>query len=270
MGLVATIGALLSYRVVLPNLLINGGQDFGLLEEISFFTMVLVLLGLGLLFVGITYCFHRKRPDRQVNPSSETRVLQCVLRGGRYFRIFLISALIYGMILAITSGTFVFRPGANFSVSYGVAVPSVVTVVCCGQFGEMPQLVIYLTQNFAILLVPLNLIILLTASWLVGLNAGIAVLAYKSRMNSGTQWFSGLGAVLGLFTACPTCAGLFLMSVLGVTSTLVLTVGSLQGVFLLTGISSLVIAPIVSSRQIVNGSLHMCATNCGGTAHHET
>lgn len=261
LGVVMVTGSLLFYRAVLSVSLIKGVLESGELVEVSYVTLVLVLTGLGLASAGITSFLRRSGThSTQQNRGSAMGILSAVLRDRLYSRIFLVSTLIYGISFGIASGTFVYRPGADFSSTYGVAVPSVLTIVCCGQFGEMPQFVIYLTQNLGILLVPINLILLFTLSWLTGLNAGIAAFAYRNRIKStGSQWSSGLGAILGLFTACPTCAGLFFMTILGLTGALAMTLASLQGFFVVFGVPLLAITPILSLRRIMSRCLDTCA-----------
>lgn len=126
----------------------------------------------------------------------------------------------------------------------------------------MPQFVVYLTQQFAILIVPVNLILLFAVSWLVGINAAIATYAYKNRSsNVRRQWFGGLGAIVALFTACPTCAGFFLLTMLGLGGavTFALTLSSLQGVFIAVGLPMLLITPVLTAQQIPRERATSCA-----------
>src|SRR5437899_12787274 len=88
-------------------------------------------------------------------------------------------------------------------------------VICCGPLGQMPQFVVYLTQQFAILIVPVNLVLLIAVSWLVGLNVSIASYSYTNESRSVRgKWFGGLGAIVGLFSVCLPCAGFFLLLML--------------------------------------------------------
>ena len=125
----------------------------------------------------------------------------------------------------------------------------------------MPQFVVYLTQQFAILVIPVNLILLFAVSWLVGLNAAVATYAYNHRSSSvGNQWMGGLGAIVALFTACPTCAGFFLLTMLGLTGavTFALALSSIQSLFIVVGLPLLMIAPIVTARRIPKGWMISC------------
>jgi len=121
--------------------------------------------------------------------------------------------------------------------------------------------VVYLTQQFAILVIPVNLILLFAVSWLVGLNAAVATYAYNHRSSSvGSHWMGGLGSIVALFTACPTCAGFFLLTMLGLTGavTFALTLSSLQSLFIVVGLPLLMIAPIVTARRIPKSWMISC------------
>jgi hypothetical protein len=117
----------------------------------------------------------------------------------------------------------------------------------------MPQFVLYLTQNLAVLFVPINTILLLAVSWLVGLNVSLAVFAFRNRAPSAvTGWLGSVGAFVGLFSACPTCAGFFLFSALGLSSGL--SVGlvffSTQAVFVAVGFPLLLLTPLIAAKRL--------------------
>lgn len=183
-------------------------------------------------------------------------ILSHALNDKQSFRVFVLGSIIYGIFFAFVSSFLVYQPLGSFSESYGVRVPSMLPVICCGSLGQMPQFVVYLTHQIAILIVPVNLILLFTVSWLVGINAGIATYAYKNRAsNVRPQWFGGFGAIVGLFTACPTCAGFFLLTMLGLSGavTFAVTLSSLQAVFIAVGLPLLLVAPVLTARKIPNG-----------------
>ena len=171
-----------------------------------------------------------------------------------YSRVFAASSIGYGLAFGVTSSTFVYQPGLAFSTDYGVNVPSVAEALCCGGFGQMPQLVMYLTQNLAILLIPINLILMFTASWLVGLNTALATYSFRNAPKvAGLRWIGGLGGFIGLFTACPTCASFFLLTTIGLTGavSLAASLASFQGFFIGIGITVLIATPILASSRIL-------------------
>jgi MFS family permease len=88
---------------------------------------------------------------------------------------------------------------------------------------------------------------------LVGINASVAFYALRNRpAGAGTRWFGALGAFVGLFTACPTCAGFFLASLLGGfgATTLALGLAPFQALFIAIALPALVIAPVLTARNM--------------------
>jgi hypothetical protein len=74
------------------------------------------------------------------------------------------------------------------------------------------------------------------------------------------SWFGGVGALLGLFASCPTCAGLAIISLLAGTGALSVSFffGPLQTVLLLVSIPILIITPLLSARSLLNVDGRAC------------
>jgi len=256
LGGVLVVGSLLWYQIELVRSLVIGNSDIGVLEATAYAVLGLIFLGLTVSFLGLTIYLRMISSEKSsASRSSLMNRLSIMIANRRSARVFVLTALGYGLFFGVVSSTLVFQPGVVSSEAYGVRVPSVVPVVCCGAFGQMPQLVVYLTQQIAILIIPSNLILLFAVSWLVGLNAATASYAYINRPKmAGGKWLTGLGAFIGLFTVCPTCAGFFVMEVLGLGGAvgLALTLSSLQTVFIATSIPVLMITPILAMRRICN------------------
>ena len=69
---------------------------------------------------------------------------------------------------------------------------------------------IRLTENLSVLLIPLNLILAVSVSLLVGFNIVLNVHAFqlaRSQARRKLSAVSSMGAFSGLFIGCPTCAG---------------------------------------------------------------
>lgn len=256
LGGLTALSSLLLYQSIVSSLPV-GSRNIQSLAETAYVVLALVLAGVCLSLGGVTRYFMLRSPRNGATKSSLTViVLSHALNDKKSFRVFILGSVIYGIFFAFVSSFLVYQPLGSFSESYGASVPSMLPVICCGSLGQMPQFVVYLTHQFAILIVPVNLILLLTVSWLVGINAGIATYAYKNRAsNVRPQWFGGFGAIVGLFTACPTCAGFFLLTMLGLSGavTLAVTLSSLQAVFIAVGLPLLLIAPVLTARKIPNG-----------------
>lgn len=229
-------------------------RSIGFLQDTAYLVLALMIVGLLALLIGATLYFRQPGSKNFAGSRSRTMItLSLTLNNKASFRVFVLSALLYGLLFGFLSSSIAYRPSGVLSEGSSVNIPSSLAVLCCGVLGQMPQFVIYLSQQFAILIIPINLILLVTVSWLVGLNAGMGMFAYKNRPNhSGGKWLWGFGAVVGLFTACPSCAGFFLVTMLGLTGAigLALTLASLQGAFIGVGLPILLITPILTSRRI--------------------
>jgi hypothetical protein len=229
-------------------------RTIGFLRETAYLVLALMIVGLVAVFIGATQYFRQRGSKNFAGESSRTMItLSLTLNDKASFRVFFLSALLYGLLFGFLSSSIAYRPSGVLSEGSSVSIPSSLAVLCCGVLGQMPHFVIYLSQQFAILIIPTNLILLVTVSWLVGLNAGMGMFAYKNRpdQNRG-KWLWGFGAIVGLFTACPSCAGFFLLTTLGLTGAigLALTLASLQGAFIGVGLPILLITPILTSRRI--------------------
>lgn len=228
-------------------------ESLGPIRQGATSTMVLVIAGLACSLFGATL-FLRSRSSTTSTTHPVSAKLAQAMRDKKSFRLFGLSAVLYGTFFSVVSSIAVYRP-SGITIEGGlVASPSIVSVVCCGPLGQMPQFVVYLTQQTALLIIPMNLILLAVSSWLVGLNAAIASYSYSynsSRSGKSRSLLGGLGGIVALFSACPTCAGFFLLSVLGLAAAvpLALTLASLQALFVLAGFPILVITPILSARR---------------------
>lgn len=227
-----------------------------MMEATAYVVIAAALIGMSFFLVGITRFFIRSLSrNRTINSSSTVMILSLALNDKRSFCTFILGSLLYGIFFALVSSSLVYQPVGRFSETYGVGVPSILPVLCCGSFGQMPQFVVYLTEQFALLIVPANLILLMVISWLVGLNVAIATYSYNNRSNNGrSKLAGGLGAIVGVFGVCPTCAGFFFLTTIGLAGavSLALTLSSLQVVFLAVGLPMLLLTPITTARKMQN------------------
>jgi hypothetical protein len=261
-GLVA-VTSLLFYQSILSIGPVDT-RNIQLLNETAYIVLALLLTGVCLSLVGATRYFMRSSPKNIATRSPTTVVLlSLALNDKRSLQSFILASMLYGLFFAFVSGFLVYQPLGSFTQRYGVSVPSMLPVICCGPLGQVPQFVVYLTQQFAILIVPVNLILLLAVSWLVGLNVAVGTFSYKNRSNNArSHWFGGLGAIVGLFTACPTCAGFFFLTMLGLAGavTFSLVQSSLQIVSTGIGLSMLSITPIMTARRIPKDWATFCSS----------
>lgn len=178
-----------------------------------------------------------------------------------YSRVLLVSGGMYAALYSFVSGIIVYNPNVTFSTVYHVSVPSYAVATCCSSLGQTPLAVFYLTEHLGILLVPVNLLLLFTVSWLVGLNMALGTFLVSHRTTTQRiGWLGGVGAFAGLFSSCPTCAGLAVFSILGGTSTLSagLFLWPLQALFLGVSIPILVASPIILARFLRRDRVGSC------------
>jgi hypothetical protein len=162
------------------------------------------------------------------------------------------AGLIYGVIFAFISGIVVYRPWEDFAVEYLVAIPSAIVAVCCGSPGFVPMFTIYVTNHLGLLLNPADIVILVLVSTMVGLNVALVLCQYDNRpQTTSGRWLLGVGASCGLFTACPTCAGLLLSTiVLGAGSSFVVLLAGLQPFFILATVLALAVGTMLSAQML--------------------
>lgn len=252
-GTFLVAGSLTGYQLIVDSSKVIDTHQVAFLQTVAYATLGLLLAGITIAFSGITLVLRRIHEESNGRTLSSLTGLSLALSDNLCVRILVVVSAGYGLLFAAVSSSLVFQVGPGYSNSYGVPVPSIVPVICCGLLGQMPQFVFYITQQIALILIPLNLVLLFGVSWLVGLNAAAVGYSLKHRTQSvSPRWVGGIGAAVGLFTACPTCAGFFFLEALGVSSaaSLSLTLASLQGIFVVIGIPILLFALLLNSRQV--------------------
>ena len=173
----------------------------------------------------------------------------------RSWKVMALAAVCYGIFFGFLSQIFVYRPDLSLTQS-GIPVPSMQLTPCCGIPGYVPMLTFYLTDHFLILIIPLNVMLALLVSIMVGFNVALAVFAFTLRktVQAETSLVGGIGAASGLFMGCPTCAGSILSAVLGVgvagVGTSASVLGPFQSVFIAAGLPALAISPFLLARSI--------------------
>lgn len=212
---------------------------------VTFYAML--FLALGAIAYGF-YQYHKHKVDSAQNDPFS--IIAQVTWNSKSRKIFVVTAVGYGIFFALTSGILVYQPDVTFSYHYNVAVPSAQIAPCCGEIGYVPKFIFYITEHLGMQVIPINLILQITVSYLVGLNASIATNAF-SILKKG----SGVGSVAaatGLFIACPTCAGTFLSLFVSASSAVAFTVAitHLQTILIAISIPLLIVTPIIMAKKI--------------------
>lgn len=175
--------------------------------------------------------------------------------------IFVISAIGYGLFFALTSGIIIYKPDIN-ATDYGFPKPPHMELSpCCDLPGYMPMIFAFFTEHVGLQVIPLNLLLLVTVSFLVGLNFALSSTVFAIAKSGGR--LGAFGAVTGLFVGCPTCAGTVFTMLFGfgagtTTFTLFLTSfeAQVQTLFIAVSIPVLLATPLIMAKKIrsQNGS----------------
>lgn len=184
------------------------------------------------------------------NPDSAKFMLADALTSRRDLRIGFAAAILYAVVYLFVSGIIVFQPGVNSGAWVGFSPLSWNVAACCGSVGTVPALIFYLAPqaHIALQILPLDALFAVVVPILVGFDVTVAVHSVRSKAVRGNVgWMSTLGILTGLFTGCPTCAGLFLASAfggLGATS-LAVALAPYQMLFVVVSIPLLAVSPLL-------------------------
>ncbi len=161
-------------------------------------------------------------------------LVQVAFENKRYFRIFLVATIAYGIVFSQISSVLVYR-SQSFKYLYGINnIPSVTTITY-GPVGYAPALSIYITDHIGLFIFPINLLILIAVSVLVGFNIMFSIFTLRLRSAIATvacidsktkiantklgseQYHAFLKSIVymaGLFAACPTCASYYIFGII--------------------------------------------------------
>jgi hypothetical protein len=186
-------------------------------------------------------------------PLSPLSIGPYVLSQRRYSSVFAASAILYGLLYSFLTSIVAYRPDISFAALPGLVIPSVQPDQLVGAPLYVPEVTVFLTDHVALVLIPLTLMLMVTISVLVGFNVALAAFAYDNRARGGgSTWGGQLGAAVGLFTGCPTCAGLYFFSLLGGSGAVSFAVALsyYQPLFVVLSIPVLMGSPYLISRSL--------------------
>jgi len=238
---------LLYHRYQDPELLTPSALES--IQRIAYGFYITLAAAFGAIAFGM-YRYHKEKVERK--GSDLTTIIALATWNSKSRKIFVATFIGYGVFFSLISGTLVYQPEVNFAIHYGATIPSGFIAPCCDNPGYMPKIIVYLTEHVGLQIIPVNLVLQIVVSYLVGLNTSIAVNAYTiSKKGSGA---STIGAATGLFIACPTCAGTFLAIFVGTASGIALSIAlsQLQTLFIVISIPVLVITPYVMAKKLRN------------------
>ena len=219
------------------------------IQRIAYGFYITLVAAFGAIAIGM-FRYHKGKVETKGKDLST--IIALVTWNSKSRKIFLSTFIGYGIFFALISGTLVYQPEINFVTHYGAVIPSGFIAPCCDEPGYMPKIIIYITEHIGLQIIPINLVLQIIVSYLVGLNVSIAVTAYSISKKGGG--ISTIGAATGLFIACPTCAGTFLSIFIGTASGIALSVALLQMQTFLIGISIpiLIVTPYLMAKKLRN------------------
>ena len=216
-------------------------------ERLAIGFYAILLMSFGAIGYGI-YRYHQRKSVENTNGILAIIAKTTMNSGSR--KIFLVTFIVYGMFFSLTAGLIVYQPEITFSHHYNATVPSAHMNICCGEPGYMPTIIVYITEHVGLQIIPINVVLIIIVSYLVGLNTALAVKAISITKKSGG--LTGIGAVTGLFVACPTCVSTFFALFIGSTGAVAFTVilTQLQTFFVGITIPILLLTPILIAKKI--------------------
>ena len=231
------------------------------IERLAAIFYVIIIMAFGVITFGL-YRYHKQKALE--NNGGVLSIIAATTFNKKSRRIFLLTFIGYGIFFSLTSGMLVYQPEVVFSYHYGAIIPSAHLTACCGDPGYMPKITVYLTEHIGLQIVPINLVLQIIVSYLVGLNTTLAVSAFTFFKKEGG--LSGVGATTGLFIACPTCVGAFSSIFVGSAGAIAFTLAitQLQTMFILITIPILLITPFIMAKK-----LRVRGGNCATETKHE-
>ena len=220
-GITAVGGASVVYAFLVDSVPAISPSEVGTLLWGSYAFAATFLAGIAAVAVGL-WLYIRSAAQALAGsstiPLKPGSLVSYLLSTRRYRRYFSISAVLYGLLYTFATSMIVYQPTVNFVQAYNATFPSAFISVCCGPPLSIPTATAYLANHVGLFLVPLDVLLLLVVAPLVGLNVAFAMFARDSSAGGASKYgLGGLGAVVGLFTGCPACAGLFLAGSIGGT-----------------------------------------------------
>jgi hypothetical protein len=243
-------------------------QYFAVFDQQSLLAMVLRYylvegLAIGIAVIGAYLIYKGLLSNRSASdPDSIRAILAEALGSHNDFEIGITAAVLYGLVYLLISSVVVWQPGVDFGATYGVTSPSWNAAACCGSPGTVPALIVYLLPqaHLALQILPLDALFAVVVPILVGLNVTLAAHSLRNRvLRTNSGWLGSVGILAGLFTGCPTCAGLFLAGAAGGlgATTLAVALAPYQILFVVLSIPVLLASPFVmaaSARKAVRAA----------------
>ena len=282
-GIMILLISIIFYPSFLPRIITHENSVW--IDLIGYIFYTLLFGSLILTAFGINKTFHiwdyrtsisssSSSPPQSFNcvptfSHSLSKIIIKIINDKKYFRFFWPTSIGYGFFYAVVSSMFIYRPD-NISDIYGVSIPSLI-ITSYGPVGYVPTIAAYFTEHIGLLIIPINLIITVVVSALVGLNTVISLYAFANRpknKKSSTTAATSSGSILGalgvttsLFAACPTCASFYIFSIMAgsLAPTIAAFAVTYYVLFIVVSIPLLLVTPFITALSIRRMMVGQCS-----------
>jgi hypothetical protein len=278
-GILILLTSIIFYPTFLPRIITHENSVW--IDLIGYIFYVLLFGSLTLTAFGINKTFHiwdyrtsisssSSSPPQSFNcvpafSDSLSKIIIKIVNDKKYLRFFWPASIGYGFFYAVVSSMLIYRPDI-----YGVTIPSLV-MTSYGPIGYVPTIAAYFTEHIGLLIIPINLIITVVVSALVGLNTVISLYAFANRpknkksstaaATSSSSIIGALGASTSLFAACPTCASFYIFSIMAgsLAPTIAAFAVTYYVLFIVVSIPLLLVTPFITALSIRRMMFSQCS-----------
>jgi MFS family permease len=223
--------------------------DITRLYNLAIAVIILILVSLAAIGYG-SYLILYSESLKPEPKKSYLGYISMILTNKTYWKIFIASSIVYGIFFGFLSQILIYHADVE-----GNTAPSLSVTLCCNYPGYVPMITMELTELFSILIIPINLILAITVSLLVGFNFALNVYFLKIFRDQSQRKFSitsTFGVFSGLFIGCPTCAGSLFSVLVGFgTSATISALAPFQSLFIVITIPILIGTPLLIIRKIM-------------------
>jgi len=240
-GVFSIIFAISIYSLLSSN---QSSADVSRLYNLAIADIFLILVSLIAIGYGLHLALHAESIKSESNKSYLAYISR-ILTDKTYWRIFVISSVVYGIFFGFLSQILIYHEDIE-----GDVVPSISITVCCNYPGYVPMITLLLSDSFSILIIPLNLILAISVSSMVGFNFALNLHFLRMFRYQAQRKFSAVstfGIFSGLFIGC-----LFSFVMGFGTSAAISGLAPFQSLFIAISIPILLGTPLLIIRKIVN------------------
>ena len=145
------------------------------IERLSISFYILLTISFGIIGIGLRK--YQRKAAATGNRTAISMICNSTISKNS-LKVFIITFVVYGFFFSMTSGILIYQPEVTFSYHYGAEIPSAHITPCCGPVGYMPKIIGYMTEHVGLQIIPINLVLQVTVSYLVATNTALAAVSY--------------------------------------------------------------------------------------------